>query len=198
MSTRGPHTYEESLAAVNGIGGRVIGIVSGAEAGNPNAQFTTWANDTGTVDGSGSPIVFTIGSNGSGLDSRIIDAIRTLSEETPQDISGAVVDGEDRPAEVGPVDAAMFVKAITPTQFIEGGAPTDCPAAGVCDDRLFYGVTPGATVRFRVRFLNDFQTPRSFAQVFLAEIVVLGNGVAELDSRPVVIVVPAGSTFELI
>ncbi|MFK7988251.1 MAG: hypothetical protein AB8I08_19680 [Sandaracinaceae bacterium] len=198
MSERGPHTYEESRDAVNAIGGRVIGIISGAEAGNPTGQFNTWATDTGTVDASGAPIVFNISSNGSGLDSRVIEAIRTLSEETPQDISGAVVDGEDVPAEVGPVDAGMFVKSITPTSIIEGGVPTDCPSAGVCDDRVFDQVTPGATVRFRIRFLNDFQTPRSFAQVFLAEIVVLGNGVAELDSREVVIVVPAGSTFELI
>ena len=95
------------------------------------------------------------------------------------------------------MDATLFIKAITPVSLFDG-APVACPAAGRCDDRLFYGVTPGNTVTFNVRFRNDFQEPRSFAQVFLAEIVVLGNGVAELDTREVVIVVPAGSTPILI
>ncbi len=197
MSPRGPHTYEETRSSLNGIGARVIGIISGMEAGDPVSQFTTWANDTGTVDASGAPILFSIASNGSGLDARIVEAIRTLAEETPQDISGAARDGEDRPDSIGPVDATLFIKAITPVSLFDG-APVACPAAGRCDDRLFYGVTPGNTVTFNVRFRNDFQEPRSFAQVFLAEIVVLGNGVAELDTREVVIVVPAGSTPILI
>jgi hypothetical protein len=197
-SPRGPHTYEESLAAVTGIGGRVIGIISGMEAGNPDAQFDTWARDTGTVDASGSPIRFTINSDGTGLDSRIVDAIRILAEETPQNISGAVEDGEDRPEEIGPVDATQFVKAITPAALFDGTMEHACPDPERCDDTRFLNVTPGNTVRFNVRFLNDFQTPRSFAQVFLAEILVLGNGVAELDSREVIIVVPAGSVPDLI
>lgn len=198
MSPRGPHTYEETRSALNGIGARVIGIISGSEAGNPVSQFTTWANDTGTVDASGAPILFTISSDGSGLDTRVVEAIRTLAEETPQDISGGARDGEDRPDTVGPVDATLFIKAITPVSMVDAGTPVSCPTAGRCDDRVFYGVTPGNTVTFRVRFRNDFQEPQSFAQVFLAEIVVLGNGVAELDTREVVIVVPAGSTPILI
>lgn len=197
-ASRGPHTYEETLAAVNGIGSRIIGIISGTEAGDPVGQFRTWANETGTVDASGTPIQFSISSDGSGLDSRVIEAIRTLAEETPQDISAEVRDGEDRPTEIGPVDAGEFVKAITPVSMFAEGVTHDCPDAARCDDTRFLDVTPGATVRFRVRFLNDFQEPRSFAQVFLAEIVVLGNGVAELDSREVIIVVPAGSVPILI
>jgi hypothetical protein len=197
-STRGPHTYAETRDALNGIGARVIGILSGTEAGNPQAQFTTWATDTGTVDASGTPLRFDISSDGTGLDTRIVEAIRTLAEETPQDISAEARDGEDRPAEVGPVDAVQFVKAITPVNLVDGTTLIDCPDATRCDDRLFYDVTPGGRVSFRIRFLNDFQTPRSYAQVFLATIVVLGNGVAELDTREVVIVVPAGSVPDLI
>lgn len=196
--TRGPHTYEETLSAVMGIGGRVIGIISGMESGDPDGQFDTWARETGTVDAGGSPIRFNISENGSGLDGRVVDAIRLLAEETPQDISADVIDGEDRPSEIGPVDAGDFVKAITPVSIYTGGVSHDCPDATLCDDTRFFDVTPGATVTFNVRFRNDFQEPRSFAQVFLAEIVVLGNGVAELDSREVIIVVPAGSVPILI
>lgn len=189
-SPRGPHTYEETLAALHDIGARVIGILSGAEAGNPGAQFETWARQTGTVDAAGNPILFTISPDGSGLDTSIVDAIRTLAEETPQDISATARDGADRPPEVGPVDATRFIKAITPVT-VSG---TSCPDPPRCDAERFYDVAPGNTVVFRIRFHNDFQMPRSSAQVFLATIVVLGNDVAELDSREVVIVVPAGST----
>jgi len=199
MSPRGPHTYEETLGALTGIGARVIGVISGEEVSSPTpiSQFETWARETGTVDASGDPITFMIGSDGSGLDSGLVEAIRVLAEETPQDIDGVARDGEDRPTEMG-VDATNFIKNITPASLFDGTADTMCPAASVCDDQLFYDVTPGQTVRFRVRFLNDFQMPQSFAQVFLATIVVLGNGVAELDSRPVVIVVPSGSVPFLI
>ncbi|HEY8432662.1 MAG TPA: hypothetical protein VIL20_30030, partial [Sandaracinaceae bacterium] len=109
---------------------------------------------------------------------------------TPQDISATARDGADRPPEVGPVDATRFIKAITPVT-VSG---TSCPDPPRCDAERFYDVAPGNTVVFRIRFHNDFQMPRSSAQVFLATIVVLGNDVAELDSREVVIVVPAGST----
>ncbi len=198
-STRGPHRYEETLAALNGIGARVIGVISGDEIGSPSAisQFETWARETGTVDGSGDPITFMISEDGSGLDSSIVEAIRVLAEETPQDIDAEARDGEDRPEEMG-VDARMFIKAITPVSLFDGVMNVECPMTGRCDDQQFYDVTPGQTVRFRVRFLNDFHMPRSFAQVFLATIYVLGNGVAELDAREVVIVVPAGSVPILI
>lgn len=200
LSSRGPHTYEETRGVLQGLGARVIGVLSGSEVSSPSprAQFEQWARDTGTVDASGAPIVFTVGSDGSGLDTRIVEAIRTLAEETPQDISAEARDGVDRPESVGPVDATRFVQAITPVSFFDGAATVDCPDATRCDAEIFYGVTPGNTVRFNVRFHNGFQEPQSFAQVFLAEIVVLGNGVAELDSREVVILVPAGSTPTLI
>ena len=193
-SPRGPHTFEETLAALNGIGARVIGVLSGEEVSSPTpqSQFQRWATDTGTVDASGAPITFTISSDGSGLDSRIVEAIRTLAEETPQDIDAEARDGEDRPIEMG-VDARNFIKSITPVSLFDGVTNVDCPMTGRCDDQLFYSVTPGQTVRFRIRFLNDFQEPQSYAQVFFATIYVLGNGVAELDAREVVIVVPSGS-----
>ena len=143
-------------------------------------------------------MVFNINGDGSGLDSSIVDAIRTLAEETPQDISAVVRDGEDRPDGIGPVDANRFIKAITPVSLFDGAVAHPCPDATRCNDQQFFDVTPGSRVTFRIRFLNDFQEPRSHAQVFLATIIVLGNGVAELDAREVIIVVPSGSVPLLI
>lgn len=194
-----PHTQAQTLAALQSIGARVIGLIlNETSQGDPVSQFTTWASSTGTVDASGTPMLFRVNNDGSGLDTRVIEAIRILAEETPQNISAAARDGEDRPEEIGPVDALNFIKELTPVSIFDGTNNHTCPDATRCDDRLFFDVTPGATVRFRVRFRNDFQEPRSFAQVFLATIVVLGNGVAELDSRQVVIVVPSGSVPILI
>lgn len=196
-----PHTYDETLASLRMIGARVIGVLSGAEVDNPTPQqqFETWARETGTVDAGGDPIMFNIGSDGAGLDTSIVEAIRVLAEETPQNISASPRDGEDIPEQDPAVDATQFVKAITPTRLVEGGVPTvTCPMTDRCDDHVFYGVSPGDVVEFRVRFENDFQRPRASTQLFRATIVVLGNGVAELDEREVVIIVPAGSVLDLI
>ena len=196
-----PHTYAQTRSELTRIGARVIGVLSGTEISRPTpqAQFEAWARDTGTVDASGAPIVLNISSSGAGLGDSVIEAVRVLSEETPQSVGAVARDGEDVPAEVGPVDATLFVKAITPVQQLEAGVPTvTCPDPMRCDDTQFSRVIPGDTVEFRVRFDNDFQRPRATAQVFRATIVVLGNGVAALDERQVVIVVPAGSVLDLI
>jgi hypothetical protein len=205
-----PATYARTVDSLNEIGARVIGVMSitgggtdcGPQISSPDCiqQFDTVARDTGTVDASGEPIAFQIGCDGSGLGSGLVEAIRVLASETPQDIRGAVRDGEDFPPEVGPIDAAMFVKAITPVRLLaDGGATTiTCPTSGRCDDRDFFGVVPGQLVEFDVRFENDFVPPRRTSQVFRATIFVLGNRVAELDARDVTIVVPAGSVIDLI
>jgi hypothetical protein len=196
-----PATYDQTLMELRRIGARVIGVLSGTEVSNPTPQrqFDEWAEQTGTVDASGDPLRFDISSDGSGLDSSIIEAIRILAEETPQTISTGVRDGEDFPVQAEEVDAARFIKAITPIRLLEGGLPTvTCPMTDRCDDTYFYGVTPGDLVEFRITFENDFQPPQPTVQIFRATIMVLGNGVAELDARDVVIVVPAGSSPILI
>jgi hypothetical protein len=196
-----PHTYDQTRTELQRIGARVIGVLSGTEITNPTPrqQFEAWARDTGTVSATGAPIVFTISPDGSGLGDSIIEAIRVLAEETPQDIGAVPRDGDDIPPEVGPIDATQFIKAITPLQLIPMSGPlVPCPDASRCDDRLFYQVSPGDFVDFRLRFLNDFVPPRATVQVFRATITVVGNGVAELDTRDVVIVVPAGSEIVII
>jgi hypothetical protein len=204
-----PRTYVQTRASLDAIGARVIGVMSidgggdscGPQVSRPTCveQFGVYARDTGTVDAAGNPISFRIGCDGTGLGTGLVNAIRTLATETPQNIRGSVRDGDDFPPEVGPVDARQFVKAIRPQRLVgAGGATTvSCPEAR-CDDRDFFDVVPGELVEFRVRFLNDFVPPRRISQVFRATIFVLGNGVAELDARDVTIVVPAGSDLGLI
>lgn len=194
-----PHTYAQTRDALGYIGARVIGIASidgcGPEVSSPTGiqQYSVYATDTGTVDATGSPIVFTIGCNGTGLGDRLVDAVREIATETPQNITTRVTDGADFPMGATEIDARSFIKAITPTTLVEPPNTIPCPDATRCDEFSFSGVRPGGTVIFNVHFYNDFVPPAASAQIFRATIGVLGNGVAILDSHEVIIVVPAGS-----
>ena len=53
-------------------------------------------------------------------------------------------------------------------------------------------------VTFQVDFYNNTKPPLDTAQVFKAWIVVLGNSVARLDSRKVVIIVPTEGMGEIL
>ena len=189
-----PATYDATLGALRGIGARVIGVLSGAEVSGPTPQeqFDVWARETGTVDATGAPIVFNISSDGTGLGDSLVEAVRKLAEETPQDLSTTVRDGADFPAGMPPVDAGYFIKAITPFEAYDGAALVGADVIPR-DELQFYDVTPGVQVIFKVHFLNDFLAPTRSSQIYRATIVVLGNAIAELDQREVVIVVPAGS-----
>ncbi|HJL44790.1 MAG TPA: hypothetical protein RMG45_03105 [Polyangiaceae bacterium LLY-WYZ-15_(1-7)] len=196
-----PHTLDQTRFAALGIGARVFGIISGDEVNTPDgpggpsaiSQAEWWATETGTVDAAGSPIAFMIGSDGSGLTDRIVDAIQQLSSETPQDITTRTEDSRDIPEQSPPVDATLMIKAITPVAAYDGMG-IEIPESEIArDDIAFYGVTPGVRVEFEITFLNDVVPAASSAQIFLAKIIVVGNGVADLDEREVIILVPAGS-----
>lgn len=199
-----PHTYEQTRDSLTAIGARVIGIASvdgcGPQVSNPTgvSQYQTYARDTGTIDAAGNPIVFTIGCDGSGLGTNLVNAVREIATETPQTITTEVLDGDDYPVQPTPVDARSFIKSITPDSLVDGSTLIHCPDAARCNERAFFDVVPGTNVTFNVHFYNDFVPPASSAQVFRATIVVIGNGVARLDAHEVVIVVPAGSTPILI
>ncbi len=190
-----PHTLDQTRLALAGIGARVFGVVSGQEIDSPTAeaQMTDWATNTGTVDGSGAPIVFRINSDGSGLTDRVADAVSRLATETPQDITTRTEDGDDLPVQDPPIDATTMIKRITPLAAYDEAGLVIGPDVITRDDRAFYSVTPGTTVEFEIQFLNDTVPPIATAQIFLARIIVVGNGVADLDAREVIILVPAGS-----
>ena len=176
-------TYDATIAALTGIGARVLGIFSG---GSSSPHFEQTARDTGTVDMAGNPLVFSISSNGSGLDTAVVDAVATLVGGTPQDVSTRT---EDVPPNPGSIDATLFIKSIIP---VEGFSSSGVAGEGYDskDDTSFYGVIPGTLVDFSVRFYNDVRMGQSTAEIFTAKIIVVGNGVADLDSRNVYIVVP--------
>ncbi len=175
-------TYAEAVDALLGLGARVVGVFvdNGVLLGIGQTHQQRLATDTGTVDAAGAPLV-SYSADGTVSD-EIVDLVTTLARFTPQDVTTTTEDG---PA-VDPydVDAGRFITAITPASAF--------PADGCdgWDDTTFFNVQPGTSVAFDVTFDNTFFEPRDTAAVFEATIVVLGNGVARLDSRRVIIIVP--------
>jgi hypothetical protein len=175
-----PHTWPQAIDALNGIGARVIGFTVATAWGQSLSHMQQTAEATGTINRAGEPLTFTYTADGSGLDETVVDAVAELAADVPQDVT---TETQDHPGDL--VDASMFVKGVTTV-----GAE---PAAGVDsqDEHFFYGVTPGTRVEFVVDFYNDFVPSTESPQLFRAAILVLGNGVAELDRRDVVVQVPS-------
>jgi hypothetical protein len=176
--------FAGAVSELLAIGARVIGVsVSYGPGSDTYTQLSRAATDTGTVDESGVPLVSEAPSGS--VSTEIVDLILTLARETPMDINAVP---EDEPDDPGPppddFNAALFIIDITPESFF----PTD--GASGFDEDFFFGVTPGTSVTFDVTFKNDFVPPEESAQVFKAWIAVMGNGVARLDERMVIIIVP--------
>jgi hypothetical protein len=174
-------TYDQAIAELNRIHARVIGVNSG----KARAELEAVSRATGTVRADGSPLVFDIASDGSGLSSTIVDAVRDVVGGTPQDVTTRRENVAGNPDNF---DATRFILSITP---FEGFTPSGAAGGYVSKDATtFYGVIPGTRVEFAIDFHNDVRPPAATAQIFRARIIVLGNSVAELDARNVYIVVP--------
>jgi len=173
------HSFSDSVSALNRIGARMIGV----NLGLARTDMDAVARMTGSVDGSGTPLVFD-GDPGS-TSTQILTGIQTLVGGTPQDVTTRTENVAGNPDEF---DATLFIKAIVPVEGYFGGAAGTGYTSK--DDVAFYGVTPGTQVEFAIDFYNDVRPPADVAQIFRARIIVVGNGVADLDSRNVYIVVP--------
>lgn len=191
-------TYDETVTALDGIGARVVGVYSGdggrSEMGAED--FRRIATDTGSVRSDGSPLFFQISENGTGLDAGVVDAVRLLVGGTPQDVSTRRENVSGNPGEF---DATTFIKGIVPVEGFRDGIPgPGRNSYSSRDETTFYDVIPGTRVQFAVDFWNDVYPPAETALIFRARIVVVGNGVADLDARDVYIVVPPDGTTILI
>jgi hypothetical protein len=198
-------TYGQTVEALVEIGARVIGIATVEPAEGLTclpaipeptgaAQFAEYARATGTLDRAGEPIVFGTPCNGEGLGDALVDAVRTLADQTPHDVSTLARDGEEFPEGTPPLDATRFLRAVRPLRLDEAGRITPCPDPDRCDATTFRGVPPDARVVFQVEFVNDFVPPGPTARLYRATLLVVGDGRAELDARDVLVIVPASST----
>jgi hypothetical protein len=185
-------TYDGTIAALNEIGARVVGV-NLATARNDLRPIAT---ATGTVDAWGRPLVYT-GAPSTTSD-QIVQGIASLVGGTPQDVSTTVENIEG----VNPdnFDATVFIRTIVPVEGYRDGVAG--PNAGVSyaskDETTFYEVIPGTMVDFSVEFRNEVRLPVATAEIFQARIIVMGNQVARLDERRVFIVVPPAGGIVLI
>lgn len=160
-------TTAMAIEKMNAINAKFIGIdSSGSSAVKSN--FNTVSNGTGSVNSSGNPFNFEIGSTGSGLSQSIVDAVVELTNNIQIDITAKA---KHVPNDFNVADTSKFVKSISP--------------------EVFSDVKPGQEVSFDVTFENDdvYKNDSYESKVFTAKINVLGDG-AFLDTRDVVIVVP--------
>ena len=183
----GGPTYDMTRTALTGLGARVIGIYSGGSTwGTFRMDYEAIARDTGAVRADGTPLVFDINEDGSGLSGAVVDGIGTLVGGTPQDVSTTTENVAGNP---DGFDATRFIKSIVP---FEGYDAAGNPGMGYAskDTTMFYQVIPGTTVEFDVDFWNDVRPTPVLTEIHRATIIVIGNGVARLSERQVYIIVP--------
>lgn len=209
IATRGP---KAAVAALRGIGARVIGVRSTENLGNeydPRAEMEDLALQTRAtippnskgkcrtgIDGAARdpvadggadvcPLVFDVRPDGTGLADAIVAAIQRLASLASLDISAVPVgEPEGLRGEVLPpgTDTADFIESILPEP--------PAPAGSRIDGDVFRDVRPGSTVSFRLRARNDFVEHTAEVQLFTIDIHVLGDAVTVLDVRNVYVVVP--------
>ncbi|UJR85608.1 hypothetical protein [Sandaracinus amylolyticus] len=184
------HSFAQAVTALNDLGARAIGVNVGTGTGGTAAgtDLRALAMQTGTVSSTGMPLVYT--GAASTTANQIIEGIRSVVSGTPQDVSTRTANVAGNPDEF---DATTFIKSIVPLEgYGPGGVSGAMPGVTYSsrDATTFYGVIPGTEVEFTVDFWNDVRMPAATAQIFRARIIVVGNGVADLDERQVYIVVP--------
>ncbi len=180
-------SYDDAVNALVAGNIRVLGVNSGAA----RSQLERLARDTGAVDVDGGEMVYDIGADGTGLGDAVVDGIAALANQVPLDITA---EPRDDPADA--VDATRFVDRIVPNadgddaKGCAGGLDTADTDGDGFDD-TFVDVLPGTQVCFDIiPAINDFVPPTDEPQLFRATVVVVGDGITDLDERDVFFLVP--------
>ncbi len=202
-----PATWGEAMAAMNRRGAKYVGInttptdcatIVGPHSSSPCFFMKQTAEETGSVDLDGNPLVYTLpdggGSSAAFID-QVVEAVNTVATRVPLDVDTALRDDTS-----DEVDATRFIvrrqpacRAVPPTDpcwFAPAEIPHDRAIAAI-DESTFFGAVPGTSVKFRITFRNNFYEGDRVSRVFIAFIQVRGSGAAVLDERQVFIVVPA-------
>ena len=180
-------TYVEAIAELNARNIRVIGIGQGPSGAT---HLTSFARDSGAVDGSGTPL-YSQWSGGT-IGATVLAQIETLAAQTRLDISVRYTDDAS-----DSVDSfAAFVDHIEANT--AGDAARDCdPRPAVDRDPVdgypdtFENVTAGTRVCFDIIVKDNVVVPPTLMpQLFRGTIDVIGDGFTPLDNRDVFFLVP--------
>lgn len=203
-----PVTWTQAVAAMRARGARFVGVNTGGATcassartpgGTPCWLLRRTAQETGSVDLLGQPLVYDL-ANGADVEtfsSTVASAIETIATRVPMDVDTTLRDDLTDP---DGVDATRFVARREPAC---SGTDTSCwtappemasrDAVAAVDTSTFFAVVPGTRVRFDITFRNDFRPGGVTAQAFAAYLEVRGAGGAVLETRQVLVVVPADS-----
>jgi hypothetical protein len=182
----------------NSFGGRCSTMVGPGDAYSPCWFLKRTAEETGSVDLDGSPLVYDLPNDASlsTFSDTIVGAVETLATRVPLDITTSL---RDDASDAFSVDATRFVKRRRPACtgapgddgcWMEPPGVTHDQAVAAIDTSTFFGVIPGTQVDFNITFQNDFHEGGDEIRIFIAYIDVSGGGTTVLDTRQVYIVVP--------
>lgn len=176
-----PHTFDEAVTALQTMGARVIGFDSGGSDATPDLR--TLATRTGTVDGSGNPLVYDIGTNGERLSQEVVGAIQTFATTVVQDVDAVARDADPNDG----VDARQLISAVQPVSALPMSGIHSIDVVG----NRFVDVIAGTVLTFRLIIAPGIVVPGSEPRFVRVEIIFRGNGRTRLGSQFVTLLVPA-------
>jgi hypothetical protein len=176
-------------------GSAVPAAAFGAVAGCSAGQCCTGVNGSGrtNTNAAGQCRLNFLHSNGNGVSSGIVTAIKAISVGSQFDVTAKATNDTTNP---GGVDATKFIKTLRARD--EGDPTNNCPAHAAKDTDgdgikdTFTAVVVGTPVCFEIiPAVNTTVPPTHVPQFFKANINVVGvQGNVQLDSRAVLFLVP--------
>ncbi len=191
--------HAQAISALNAISAKYVGMDSGYGGYGAYDDMVTIASGTGSFDVSGSPMVFTIPSDGSGVGTQLVDAVVELAGQTPIEVTYRLRDDPGDAVDtvrafvdrVSPSVAGGYADPSDPYLVCAGGLPVAdrvAPFDGAADS--FTGVTAGTVLCFDVRVKHNY-TVRSTTspQVFPCQIDAMVGGEV-VDTKTLTFFVP--------
>lgn len=175
-----PHTYAQTIDALQRLDVRVIGFNSGDGAAARDLRRLSL--DTRAVSSSGSALVFDIGARGERLDNSVVDAMKNFAEGVVLDIDVVLLD----PVPGDGIDPTTFVERVVPVR----ATPMDGIEGIDVDAGAFRGVVSGTTVVFELVVSNGAVVPGPEPQRVPLEVVFRGDARTRLGSALVTLVIP--------
>lgn len=170
----------EAITAMNNINAKFVGIDS---SGDSMSDFNIISEGTGSKDSLGNYFNYKIASNGTGMSDQIVAGVLNLVNHVQMNVSTRK---EHLAGNCATKESTDFIKKITP---VSATPPENIENF---DETTFIKVLPGTMVTFDIDFENDFCKPeKNQMPVFTARIDVYGDETSLLDSRDVLIIVPA-------
>ncbi|MEZ4336725.1 MAG: hypothetical protein R3B82_08865 [Sandaracinaceae bacterium] len=175
-----PHGYEETVDAV--VRSHVLIVpLAARDPGRPtpDAHLRALARDTNSLDASGAPLFFDIGSGGDLIGSEIVNAVEFIASDVPLDVDAIV---EDIPGDA--VDANDVLRGV---RAVRADPPEN--VARIEGD-TFFGVVPGTRLTFGVVVDASGLMPSPMRRVYPARVLFRASGRSRLEVREIQIVVP--------